>query len=339
MTAGRATSQDSARCPICGQEISRGSSAGAKTPLFPCPRCGTYRLDERAMQRLYEASGSFSAGSLQLLAHHHLLSAVLRERFEQGQREEVYVSSLEELQAAARPLAGGPLEAVDRLLLYTAERAPRVGAPARIIPDYDYPVAYARDGMELRHIASLAEEMGYLRQAGGAADSVELTIRPEGWKHLQQLRSTRVERRQAFVAMWFAEEMTPVYLEGFEPALRDAGYRPLRIDRVEHNEKIDDRIIAAIRQSGLLVADFTKHRGGVYFEAGLAMGLGLPVIWTCRSDFIAEAHFDTRQYNHVVWNTPAELREKLRARIEATLPTFPAEASPAPRRNSDVRDR
>lgn len=27
----------------------------------------------------------------------------------------------------------------------------------------------------------------------------------------------------------------------------------------------------------------------------------MPVIWTCRSDCNADMHFDTRQYNHILW--------------------------------------
>ena len=30
--------------------------------------------------------------------------------------------------------------------------------------------------------------------------------------------------------------------------------------------------------------------------------LDIPVIFTCRSDKIDQIHFDTRQFNHVVWN-------------------------------------
>jgi nucleoside 2-deoxyribosyltransferase len=78
-------------------------------------------------------------------------------------------------------------------------------------------------------------------------------------------------------------------------------------------------IVAEIRKSKFLVADFTGHRGGVYFEAGLMMGLGRPVIFTCRDADLSSAHFDTRQYNHIGWTTPAELREKLKRRIEATI--------------------
>lgn len=120
--------------------------------------------------------------------------------------------------------------------------------------------------------------------------------------------------------MWFDPSMTETYLQGIKLAIEDdTGYRSIRIDRSEFNEKIDDRIIAEIKESRFVVADFTEQRGGVYFEAGFAMGLGLPVIWLCRKDQIEKVHFDTRQYNHIVWETPSELREKLAIRIRATI--------------------
>ncbi|HVN49100.1 MAG TPA: hypothetical protein VMU30_09820, partial [Bacteroidota bacterium] len=107
---------------------------------------------------------------------------------------------------------------------------------------------------------------------------------------------------------------------GIKEALISCNYRPLRIDLEEHNDKICDRIISEIHHSGLVVADFTGQRGGVYFESGYAMGLGIPVIRTCRNDYIDSLHFDTRQYNHIIWETAEELKEKLINRINATLP-------------------
>lgn len=99
--------------------------------------------------------------------------------------------------------------------------------------------------------------------------------------------------------------------------------QPIRIDFVEHNGKICDRILSEIRQSTLLIADFTGNRGGVYFEAGFALGLGIPVIFTCRTDFLKKGvHFDTRQYNHIEWQTSEELKTKLINRIKATLPNL-----------------
>ncbi len=68
------------------------------------------------------------------------------------------------------------------------------------------------------------------------------------------------------------------------------------------------------------VAHFTGNRGGVYFEAGFALGLGIPVIWTCHKDRISDLHFDTRQYNHIDWKDVIDLRERLYNRIMAIAP-------------------
>jgi nucleoside 2-deoxyribosyltransferase len=120
--------------------------------------------------------------------------------------------------------------------------------------------------------------------------------------------------------MAFSNEMTPIFEEGFLPALRDAGFEVILVNRIPHNDKIDDRIIAEIRRSGLVVADFTGQRQNVYFEAGFALGLGRHLICTCRTGSERDLHFDIRQYNHVVWNDAADLRQKLRYRVEATIP-------------------
>ena len=151
-----------------------------------------------------------------------------------------------------------------------------------------------------------------------------------------------INTKQAFVAMWFNDEVNEAYDKGIKPAIVDAGYNPMRIDNKETNNKIDDEIIAEIKKSKFLIADFTSgfikdasvsdedaiqgakqnkllSRGGVYYEAGFAQGLGIPVIWTCHADCINHVHFDTRQFNHIVWKTPDELYTRLKHRIEATI--------------------
>jgi len=121
--------------------------------------------------------------------------------------------------------------------------------------------------------------------------------------------------------MWFDSSLDEAWEDGFEKSCDAAGgYKALRMNLKEHNQKICDAIIAEIRKSRFLVADFTGHRGGVYFEAGYALGLGIPIIWTCREDELEKTHFDTRQYNHVVWKDEKDLFVKLKRRIEATIP-------------------
>jgi len=74
--------------------------------------------------------------------------------------------------------------------------------------------------------------------------------------------------------------------------------------------------MAGIRKSRFLVADLTCHKNGVYFEAGFALGLNIPVIWTCNTLDADKAHFDIRQYNQIRWVDAKDLRKRLTAAIE-----------------------
>jgi nucleoside 2-deoxyribosyltransferase len=167
--------------------------------------------------------------------------------------------------------------------------------------------------------------IGYVKiktlTVGSQSAPTAIRLTPLGWQQIEKWRGRDllVDSRQAFVAMWFSPEMAPVFKEGIEPAVKDAKYDPKRIDLVEHNNKICDEIVAEIRKSRFVVADFTGQRGGVYFEAGFAMGLGIPVIWTVRKDQVKQVHFDTRQYNHIVYDSPGDLKSKLYNRIVATI--------------------
>ena len=207
----------------------------------------------------------------------------------------------------------------DRVALWTVQAATECSLGSRFEPIAE----------ELKWLISAAMKNGWLEQHELHAENRRLT--PAGVKRLEELETKAVNSEQAFVAMWFDESVNEACEKGIEQAIRDSGYRPLRIDKKEHNNNIDDEIIAEIRRSRFVVCDFTcgliAHkdeqiaisRGGVYYEAGFAQGLGIQVIWTCHADLIKHVHFDTRQFNHITWSTPEELREKLRNRIGAVI--------------------
>lgn len=214
------------------------------------------------------------------------------------------------------------LAKMDRTLLYVARRHETAHKEVRIVFGEEFQAVRAADTDEFQHFLRTLVARGLVSVRGdfqGSRADQYFRLTPEGWAKAEQLIRAQPHSTQAFVAMWFTKTLKPAWERGFEPALRASGFNPVRIDLVQHNSKIDDVIISEIRRSGLLVADFTGNRGGVYFEAGFAMGLGIPVIWTCREGDIGKVHFDTRQYSHVLWNDPADLREKLEYRIRATV--------------------
>ena len=185
--------------------------------------------------------------------------------------------------------------------------------------EVDYPLAFARNASEFDYYFDLLKEQGLVEITYQRLPRTGVRLTAAGWRQIEAEKTAGVESDQAFVAMWFAPEMNDAYLNGIGPAVEDAGFKPLRIDAKAHNGKICDHIIAEIRASRFLVADFTGSRGGVYFEAGFAMGLGIPVVWLCRGDDVGNLHFDTRQYNHILWETPEDIRKQLADRIRATI--------------------
>jgi predicted heme/steroid binding protein len=185
---------------------------------------------------------------------------------------------------------------------------------------HDFSLLYCEDQQEFFFYIKRARELGLLE----STTSTGLRLTYSGWNRLKELSKTSIKSKQAFVAMWFDASLDSAWNDGFKPALKSCGFDPMRVDLEEHNEKICDRIISEIRRSGLVVADFTGQRGGVYFESGFAMGLGIPVVRSCHKDDISTLHFDTRQYNHVAWETPSELKEKLENRIRAMIPRIDA---------------
>lgn len=222
----------------------------------------------------------------------------------------------------------------ERLLKHIQSRLPQIGQTIKIPP------AGQDDAMraflawseslktsEVTYLLDYLEKSGWIESTPhqSRTSGKEYTITPEGHAYLASLEGKAVHSKQAFIAMWFDPSVDDAYMNAIEPAIHDAGYTPLRIDKKDHNNKIDDEIVAEIRRSRFVVADFTHGkdgmRGGVYYEAGLAHGLNIPVIFTCREDAIDEIHFDTRQYNHITWKPEAldEFRTALSHRIAATI--------------------
>ena len=227
----------------------------------------------------------------------------------------------------ARPLQVH--ERADRLLRFLARATDVVGNYVEISPENcDSACAWSEstDWREVHYFLGYLVSNGWL-EAGTFEDNMF-----KGWATVDghsriAEQEVNLDSAQAFVAMWFDKSMNEVYSVGIEPGIRKAGYRALKIDREEYIDKIDDRVVAGIRRSRFLVADFTQGRGGarggVYYEAGFAYGLGIPVFYTCRADLVECLHLDTRQYNHILWKTPDELRESLRNRIRRVLGDSP----------------
>lgn len=200
---------------------------------------------------------------------------------------------------------------------------------------------YAQNQQEYFNMINTLCDMGFL-ESGILSYTVHVTL--EGIKYVEENQIKPNLSNKCFVAMWFDQEMIAAFNRTIKPVVDSCGFETIIIPMVEHNDSINDRIISEIRKSKFVIADFTGNRGGVYFESGFAMGLGKPVIWTCRKDHFnhkitklvkamsvekietevyvedrRDIHFDISHYNFIVWENEDDLSIKLKDRIEATI--------------------
>lgn len=280
-----------------------------------CKRCGKFKLDRDASIVLQNERGVTSR-------QRAIMSSIISKNIKNN--SETIVTS-EEIKNYLKVPDLPVSEKINRLLLAIADSISDLSKKVPIKDEYRFINAvWAIGNGELNQLFDFLKDE--LKLADGNTSSAFLTA--AGWQKVEELqKNSNNTSNQVFIAMGFNETTDKVYPSIFA-AIEDAGYEPFRIDRDEHLDKIDDAIIAQIRRSKFLVVDSTGKNSGAYFEAGFAMGLNMPIIWTCRralegeSEYKAEMHFDTRQYNCLFWREGDDLdtlQKRLQNRIEAVL--------------------
>lgn len=312
-------------CPICKSPAEMPNVRNIVSNFINCSRCGGFKMTSEA----YEDIGNYS--DMQIAN----ISGWIRE----NQGVLIMTDKFQYFNDLKTPTIG---EKATKLLKYIAKEIPTPGQWIQIdfqsISDLktlkentDYPqevfeklkkslpflsITCALDSSELRYIINdyLIKEQGYLYGAN------KYQITPKGWAYLDSLKYKDVDSQTAFIAMWFNDSMNNLY-DSIKKSILQARYEPKRVDKTEHVNRVDDEIIALIRQSKFIVADFTGQRGGVYFESGFAHGLNIPVIWLCNSEEDKKLHFDTNHFNYIFWDKDNldELEQKLTKRIESVL--------------------
>lgn len=187
--------------------------------------------------------------------------------------------------------------------------------------NHDYVTLCAENRNEAEfHLNFLANEGLVSRSVDTTSEvpTMRCTVSGQGWRELQKMKEDGADSADGFIAMSFGATRDPIHT-AIDAAIRASGYNPVRIDKFEHLTRIDDEIIARVRRSKFMVADFTEQKAGVYFEAGFMHGLGRPVIWLCEKDELSKLHFDIRQYNMIDYTGADDLESRLFNRIIANL--------------------
>lgn len=297
---------DVGRCKLCGLNLETGAQSGLERGAakdvgyykLRCRRCGHYEITLEAFNDLRDLSP--------------FLQCATRQEYEAGRCLRIGNDNWQGLidEHSSTDIATNR----DKLLTYILRRCPRPGNVVSLDTNHDYPIIDAENSGELGWHLRIAEQDGFIEKSG-----IHYSLAPKGWDYLFGETGTGAIPGRCFVAMSFSEEHSPIFTDAIKPAVIAAGYNPVWMKDVLTNEDINYRMIVEIRKSQFLVADFTGMKGGVYFEAGFALGLGRSVFWATKADDLPNIHFDTNHYQHIVWKTHDELREKLQEKIVALL--------------------
>lgn len=301
------------QCPVCKldeQKVLTEQDLGDKV-AYDCSQCGRYTITRTA-----KAIAESNDKSAQL-------SGWLRERNLLGIEIPTLTSTFWEEVLNTLPTYS-PLEKQNKLLKAIELLTEYPGKEVVLFPEFDASLAWAKNEKEFEYYLKSLLDRGLIEVLNEGHRTLSdpqypMVITAAGWEYIERHQSDLTSRAQAFVAMSFDEELLSVYKNAIAPAIESTGYRPYRVDGKPHLDRIDAKIIAEIKNSRFIVADVTQQKAGVYYEAGFAHGLGLPVIWCVRIDDLENVHFDTRQYSHILWKTEDDLKEKLRDFILATI--------------------
>lgn len=172
---------------------------------------------------------------------------------------------------------------------------------------------------QVKYICDYLTDRNYVLQAG---DSFHLQVAPAGWARVDELqKNLNAKSKTAFVAMKFCDDTKPLR-EAIKAGIINAGFKPIVMDELEHNNQIVPEMLYQIKQARFLVVDESDCNLGAYYEAGYAAGMGKPVIHICnKTRFNDAAHFDVRQVNTIMWTSDNidDLSRRLAKRIEATV--------------------
>lgn len=339
-------------CLFCNKEVTNdvGTDFRPSQTLYICLRCGFVHLEREAVE-------DFDRNIFKT-KDRNAISITLRNEWERkGRRRsgrKLTFSDLEQIKNQFSPL--DPIEKMDNALVNFDKASLYVGSLVKINHSNDYPIYYCDEPSEIVAICRLLLKEGLINAPDALNPQNNLFITAKGYQRLREIQKPNKTSRQCFVAMWFAPEMNNVYETAIKNAIefREEGesvprFEAVKIDNVEHVNDINDEIIGQIRRSRFMVCDLTGYRGGVYFEAGFAYGLGLDVIYTCRKDWAKEeilkneasqevtclydgngneipikkegVHFDLAHRNRIEWSPDnlEDFKVRLENRIKAVI--------------------
>ncbi len=322
-------SANRAVCPICRTPNITRSGAGGNTFEMHCQRCGKYQIQALAETQLMNGPPAFPPT--------HLLSGVCRNTWDAlGEKLLITVDifkSWAELDKAAKlvvPRDNDVACKADYLLRHLRRRSRNLADVVSLAPA-ELAVGFCASKRELLFCLDYLVARGWCEPVQEAprgkgqqrGDALLYRLTPAGWAALDNAEHTAATQPLAAVIMGTGGDNELLWTLGISAALQAVGYKAVRLDTREAGGKVTDELIVDVRRAALVVADLTGQATLAFFMAGLAIGLGKPLFWSCEEVEARDKKcgVDLRQQLVTTWTRERveEFGQRLARRIEATL--------------------
>lgn len=148
--------------------------------------------------------------------------------------------------------------------------------------------------------------------------NISFSLKPLGLRYEE---NEKIISNTVFIAMSFDVTMQD-NRTSIMKSVRSCGLEPKIVSEVEYLGGIVDKIENLISESLFVIADFTGHKNGVYYEAGIAEGKNKPVIYMGQKEDMENSHFDIKHLNQIRYVDLNDLENRLTERIKYLLSTL-----------------
>ncbi|MNO14918.1 hypothetical protein D3C76_45690 [compost metagenome] len=197
----------------------------------------------------------------------------------------------------------------NRFLQYLYRHSESAEEPVVIQPlSGSYNLTYSPNLQELVYIIDkLITEQLLIREG------MTFKLTEKGWSEAAASAGGK-KLKPCFVLIPEKEDLRKEWLETLLPKIEQFGYLP-RLLTHDKTQNRDHDSLELIADSKLIIADLTEQSPAVYFAAGYALGLSIPVIWTVNSSEADKLNVHVQAIRPIVWDTAEELAVILQQKL------------------------
>lgn len=126
-----------------------------------------------------------------------------------------------------------------------------------------------------------------------------------------------------------------VFRHIIEPVCENNGYTPIRVDKINDTDSINQTIINHLINSELVITDLTDHNPNAFYESGYRLALGKPLIQLISED--QKLPFDVAGTRTIFYNlNDLDKVESVKEKLNETIKTVASNTESSSNKNNLV---